>query len=744
MKKKMLLFCSLLGSLAFSQQISLDTSLVSDIPNTIDEWWYWSGGFPVIGKEFTPNTDVIVRAIDPNGKTWRNFTGTSDGNGNFSIQITSKETTSIYGDYIIEAYQKNGNKATEKLTVKKRDTNIINVSASPNSMSLSDFLTKKIKINATGFEPNAEVTVINFSPNEIGSQLEPSQPFGTFEPKYANANGEFETEFNINTYSYPWGEQMPEVNGLWRVNLISNLASSRYNPYGIANFRILPDNPSKNNYCDIVQTQNATSSIEVTPITYFSIEGINENSSNPNSTIYYEDFTNINFDLQAGKTYKATIKGINNSTDAADTFTLFIDWNQNGILDDENEIIHEAYILGSDSNEIKISEFEFTVPKNAVNGNTRLRILKVNSLDNYSLFWPIGSCGFYTNDGQVEDYTINVTNGIDLPNCKINCPEDITVVATEGVDNAVVNYELNYNCDQVNGNCETSYPSNNFEIGLGNSQFRLVANDFDIPEGKSVKISKIIPNFFNYSYGVNVKLYKDNKGKPGELINSFNNIQSKSQTEIGEKNGQKIYEVTIDLPKSIELSSGKYWISINAEGPAISWESTSKVTTATSLISTNNGETWISQEGTDGVFKIIYECEQDPFNETDIVLISGLPSGSKFPVGDTTVIHNLVYNGVTIDTCTFVVTVKENTLNVNDLKENKVTFFPNPVKDILNISYHKNIENINIYNVNGEKVYTKKINSNSTQLNLSKLISGFYIVKAETKEGIKTFKIIKK
>lgn len=68
---------------------------------------------------------------------------------------------------------------------------------------------------------------------------------------------------------------------------------------------------------------------------------------------------------------------------------------------------------------------------------------------------------------------------------------------------------------------------------------------------------------------------------------------------------------------------------------------------------------------------------------------------------------------------------------------------PNPVKDILNVNYGKNINSISVFNLLGQKVLSESPNSNSFQLNFSNLSSGTYLVKVVSDEATKTVKIIK-
>ena len=68
---------------------------------------------------------------------------------------------------------------------------------------------------------------------------------------------------------------------------------------------------------------------------------------------------------------------------------------------------------------------------------------------------------------------------------------------------------------------------------------------------------------------------------------------------------------------------------------------------------------------------------------------------------------------------------------------------PNPVKDVLNVSYDKKIDSISVFNLLGQVVLTETPNSNSHQLNFSNLSSGTYLVKVISNDATKTIKIVK-
>ena len=69
--------------------------------------------------------------------------------------------------------------------------------------------------------------------------------------------------------------------------------------------------------------------------------------------------------------------------------------------------------------------------------------------------------------------------------------------------------------------------------------------------------------------------------------------------------------------------------------------------------------------------------------------------------------------------------------------------YPNPVKNILNLSYNKNISNVAVFNLLGQEVLTKTMNANESQIDMSELANGAYMVKITADNQIKTIKVIK-
>ncbi len=71
------------------------------------------------------------------------------------------------------------------------------------------------------------------------------------------------------------------------------------------------------------------------------------------------------------------------------------------------------------------------------------------------------------------------------------------------------------------------------------------------------------------------------------------------------------------------------------------------------------------------------------------------------------------------------------------------SYYPNPANNVINLSAQDNIENVAIYNILGQKVVDQNINATSSQINVSGLSTGTYIMKATVNGTTASYKVIK-
>ncbi|MBD3863836.1 T9SS type A sorting domain-containing protein [Olleya marilimosa] len=74
------------------------------------------------------------------------------------------------------------------------------------------------------------------------------------------------------------------------------------------------------------------------------------------------------------------------------------------------------------------------------------------------------------------------------------------------------------------------------------------------------------------------------------------------------------------------------------------------------------------------------------------------------------------------------------------LSENSIKLYPNPVIDVVNIKTNQTIENVSVFNVNGQKVLEI---ANQSQINISNLPIGMYFLNINTNQSNQTIKILK-
>ena len=82
-------------------------------------------------------------------------------------------------------------------------------------------------------------------------------------------------------------------------------------------------------------------------------------------------------------------------------------------------------------------------------------------------------------------------------------------------------------------------------------------------------------------------------------------------------------------------------------------------------------------------------------------------------------------------------------LSNTDFDNNSFTAYPNPVKDVLKVSYAQNISDIAVYNLLGQQVLLMNVNATKGQVDMSNLATGTYLVKVNTENAVKTIKVIK-
>ena len=81
------------------------------------------------------------------------------------------------------------------------------------------------------------------------------------------------------------------------------------------------------------------------------------------------------------------------------------------------------------------------------------------------------------------------------------------------------------------------------------------------------------------------------------------------------------------------------------------------------------------------------------------------------------------------------------TVDVNDMTMENTFIFPNPTTDNININSESDIQMVEIYNLQGQRVAVE--NGNVRTINVSNLSNGMYLLKVTTEKGVSSYKINK-
>ena len=65
------------------------------------------------------------------------------------------------------------------------------------------------------------------------------------------------------------------------------------------------------------------------------------------------------------------------------------------------------------------------------------------------------------------------------------------------------------------------------------------------------------------------------------------------------------------------------------------------------------------------------------------------------------------------------------------------------MKDFLNLSYTQDISDVAVFNLLGQQVLARKVNATESQIDMSSLSQGTYLVKVTVGDQVKTVKVMK-
>ncbi|WP_282031519.1 T9SS type A sorting domain-containing protein [Winogradskyella eximia] len=413
-----------------------------------------------------------------------------------------------------------------------------------------------------------------------------------------------------------------------------------------------------NPYCDIA---NGTSIEEITSVNFNTATITNTVSS----SVLIDETATITSIVQ-NQTYAITVAG--NTYGSFDTdIVAFIDWNQNSILDDANEIYAVGTLFDTTGSDGVSVTTNITVPSDAVLGETRIRITKTyQDPDSPAIvnpcaisFNPFGGSA-QPGYGQALDFTVNIEAPEPFPSPYCDIPsgavvEEITSIIFDAA--SITNTDATSLLIDETAIIATVVPNEMYTITVAGNTY----GNFDTD----------IVAFIDWNQNA--------------ILDDANEVYAVGT--LNNTNGSDGTSVSLDITVPTDATTGTTRIRIT-------------------------------------------KTYQDPSSPAivDPCAISFNPFGGSAQPG----------YGQAID-----FTLNIGTLSVNQFDRNALSVYPTPIQNELHIEYASEIKAVNIYNLVGQKVYSKQTNASQLSLDLSMLASGAYIIKLVTDNGQHSFRTLK-
>ena len=226
------------------------------------------------------------------------------------------------------------------------------------------------------------------------------------------------------------------------------------------------------NYCD--SNGQSTSDEYIGNVT---LNTINNDSGIGITDTGYSDFTYITTDLDKNLTHNISVSKIWTGTMWNEAVTVWIDFNKDGDFEDSGETVFNS--LASQTTPVAGN---FSIPGNSTLGSTRMRVsMRYNTTPN--------SCGSF-DYGEVEDYSVNITDIPSLSNDKFNI-------------NDVKIYPNPFN-NSFNISLSSNFIGHKIEVSVYDMRGRLIIQENSVFDQKAINVDNL-KSISNGTYFIKIK-----------------------------------------------------------------------------------------------------------------------------------------------------------------------------------------------------------------------------------------------
>jgi hypothetical protein len=490
---------------------------------------------------------------------------------------------------------------------------------------------------------------------------------------------------NVTSYSFTGNFNATYYYTLTPYNAIGNAVSCTEQSFAtFATGCYCPSVPTSNDGLGITNVQLATTAFPTTDVTYFS-------HAATTVTLPQGLNTNVQISFATGYTYNTYI---------------WIDFNDN-LTFEASEIVYTGESLSANPTVLNAS---FVMPATAALGTHRMRIVTAD-------FLPAADPCYSGSYGVTLDFSVNIivstctpasATATIVPDCANNQYSVSVNVTNLGSGSPVLSYGTTTLPITATG-VVTAGP---FASGSSNALTILHGSDTtcDLPLG-------------NFTYAcppVNDECATPTVLTPGGVF-ATNQVIGTNVAATGS---------TQTAPTCASYQGGDVWYS--AVVPS-SGSLTFEVNPTTGGLIDTAGAVY---SGTcSSLNQIACNDSSSPSGDHPLIIVTGQTPGS--------VLYFRVWEYGNNAFGTFLVSAYDGSLSASSFDNASFAAYPNPVKDVLNLSYSSEINSVKVINLLGQEVISRKVNNTSSQIDMTSLTAGAYIVNVTVGDVVKTIKVIK-
>ena len=442
-------------------------------------------------------------------------------------------------------------------------------------------------------------------------------------------------------------------------------------------------------------------------------------------TAGYENFTSLSTNTARGTSYTITITPIWTSTVYSEGYSVWIDYNQNGVFTDAGEQVWTKAI----STTTPVSG-TFIIPATATLGTTRMRVsMKYNAIPTACEAIPYG---------QVEEYSVNIL----AATTDATAPTAPTSLTASGTTATTTNLSWTASTDNVGVTAYNVYQGATLKATVTATTYAVTGLTASTAYTFSVKAKDAAGNVSVSSNVVNVTTIAGSSTATDLLFSEYIEGSSNNKAlEISNATGSAVNMSLYSIKKQAN-GAGAWSTGLTLTGTLNNGSKFTIVnslialgcySTSTANLSTSAAEMAFNGNDAVGLFKngVLIDII-GTFNGGTANFAIDVTLRRKSTVTSPTTTFNIAtqWDSYAMDTCTNLGSriAEKPAKTALSGDSNDFKMYPNPSNGNFYIENSNKAFSIEIYNIVGQKVYERKNTTGST-LTVTNLNKGVYLVK---------------